>query len=272
MHSHPSALVVGLYLLGGGFVLAVGRWAYLAYDQRPAGQVSADAPPAASATGEPSGPDPAVSHHALARANQRLLELQATLERTRGLLEKRTALLHQKHAEVEQLRGELDRSISFLFAILDDDPSSAAALDEQSSRRIEGELSALQTELEQADQLQRAQSAQLEELRSALLDAELEIADLQFTSEEELTQLAERQAAVASVTRDLVAQLGTAAVPLVTPLLRDPQPAVRAWAASTLGQIGLDAASAIPLLTELLADVDPAVRVAARRSLAAIEP
>lgn len=120
--------------------------------------------------------------------------------------------------------------------------------------------------------LSREQTETVESLRVLLTEAELDIADLQAVSTDELTALAREQNALANATSQTVLQFGADAVPALTTLTRDPQPTIRIWAANTLGRIGLDAAPAIPVLTELLADRNEQVRLAARAALSAIEP
>lgn len=61
-------------------------------------------------------------------------------------------------------------------------------------------------------------------------------------------------------------------VPALVPFLRIPSPAVRAFSANTLGQIGPQAFAAIPALTNCLADADPHVRNEAARALNQIAP
>ncbi|MHB1033611.1 MAG: HEAT repeat domain-containing protein [Pirellulales bacterium] len=67
-------------------------------------------------------------------------------------------------------------------------------------------------------------------------------------------------------------QIGPAAIPALTELLRDKDWEVRCFAAEALGKIGSEAKMAIPALTALLKDKNPNVRVAAAEALGGIGP
>ena len=63
----------------------VAGFAYLAFEHQPELLGPQVSPASRSAAIEPRRPNPAVSHQVLARAQQRLVELQASAERLRGL-------------------------------------------------------------------------------------------------------------------------------------------------------------------------------------------
>jgi hypothetical protein len=240
MNTHPSDLVFACYLLGGCLVLAAGRLLYLSNADEPIRIDPIITTGGATVVANGDGRDTAVSYHVQARANQQLENLKANVERTRDLLEQRTKLLKEKNAECDALRHELDESISLLFSIMsEDNASDAPTMTADQSERIEGELNDLRAELKRSSRLSHEQTETVESLRVLLTEAELDIADLQAVSTDELTALAREQNALANATSQAVLQFGADALPALTTLTGDPQPAIRIWAANTLGRIGL---------------------------------
>jgi hypothetical protein len=71
---------------------------------------------------------------------------------------------------------------------------------------------------------------------------------------------------------DALARIGAAAVPEVTRMLNDPQPAQRIRAAGILARIGPDAQPAVPVLITRLHDPDEGVRKAAAHALGQMGP
>jgi HEAT repeat protein len=69
----------------------------------------------------------------------------------------------------------------------------------------------------------------------------------------------------------MLVELGEASVPHLARALTDDRPAVRLWAAETLGQIGPDAVEATDALLLAARDAVPAVRDAAHRALVRID-
>ena len=66
--------------------------------------------------------------------------------------------------------------------------------------------------------------------------------------------------------------MGSAAVPQLVQLLRNPDPRIRAAASRVLARIGPEAVGAVPDLIELLEDEQQQVRRAAARALGQIGP
>ena len=71
---------------------------------------------------------------------------------------------------------------------------------------------------------------------------------------------------------DALGRIGPAAVPQLSQMLQDQDPAVRQMAARILARIGPDAVKAVPDLIELLQDRHPQVQRAAARALGQIGP
>jgi hypothetical protein len=213
------------------------------------------------------------------RADERLAQLQAMLDKTSELLRQKTDLLNQRTSENRALKGDLDETLNFLVDALDadraaDTPSGAktSAAEEPRPRvapdRVESELKSLRDDMTKADFLEQEQAAELEELKDELLQMEAEVTAVQRQTQGELDALAaERDSLVAAATRSLV-KSGEAAVPALTELLANERPAVRAWAASVLGELGPVAQEAGPALMNMKSDPDANVRAAAQRALA----
>jgi hypothetical protein len=271
MHSQNSAIVVVIYLLLAVVGALGARLACL-----PTSTSSLTLPTLGDDTwelptraGRPSPPT-GVSTHAISRANDRLAELERTLEETLGRLEQRTALLHEKDAECRRLKTELDESIDFMFSLMVEDSEADRGDDLRDNLRRQ--LDSLQSELSRVATDRQEQVTRLDELRGALLNSEMRIDELRLAAEAEFIAVETERAAFAAVVREAVASLGGDIVPVLTELIKDRQPAVRAWAASAIGQIGIEAASAAPALLDLLADSDPQVRETARQALFAVDP
>ncbi len=219
----------------------------------------------------------------LKRADERLAQLQAMLDKTSELLRQKTDLLNQRTSENRALKGDLDETLNFLVDALDadraaDNPSGAKtpadktqAVEEPRPRvasdRVESELKSLRDDMTKADFLEQEQAAELEQLKDELLQMEAEVTAVQRQTQSELDALAaERDSLVDAATRSLV-KSGEAAVPALTELLANERPAVRAWAASVLGAMGPVAQEAGPALANLKSDPDANVRAAAQSAL-----
>ena len=68
-----------------------------------------------------------------------------------------------------------------------------------------------------------------------------------------------------------ITKLGAPAVPVLIRAMKNPEPAVRVLAATTLENLGEEAVTAIPTLSQALGDDDQAVRLAATYALEVIE-
>jgi chromosome segregation ATPase len=211
----------------------------------------------------------------LARANQRLDQLQVVLDKTSVMLQQKSELLRQRTDECRALQHELDDTLAFLVDALSADGRAAPAADAMPDgtdksaimRQVETELQSLRADMSKADFLEQEQTAELDQLKAELLKTEAEITALQGLTQTELDALAaEKDALTSAATRVLVAS-GAAVVPALIELLADERAAVRSWAASVLGQIGPAAQEATPALTALLIDRDAQVREASQRAL-----
>lgn len=214
----------------------------------------------------------------LKRADERLAQLQGMLDKTSELLRQKTDLLNQRTTENRALKGDLDETLSFLVDALDTDKASdkqsgakTPTTEEPRPRvahdRVESELKSLRDDMSKADFLEQEQAAELEQLKDELLQMEAAVTAVQRQTQGELDALAaERDSLVAAATRSLV-RSGEAAVPAITELLANERPAVRAWAASVLGEMGPVAQEASTALTNLQSDPDANVRAAAQRAL-----
>ncbi len=272
MHSQNSVLVVAAYLIIAAAAIAGGRLAcrpdqpHLA---SPTAEAANRSPPPAGRTDPPLG----VSAHTLSRAKDQLAQLRQTLTATSRLLERRTALLHDKDAECRRLQGELDASIAFVFSLTAADQALGPPEIEETGRsELQEQLGLLRVELQRMSTEWQEQASQLEELRTALIDSETRIEELRLAAEDELVAMDEEREDLATALRETVAATGSEFVPALTELAKDRRPIVRAWAASALGRIGIDAAESAPTLLELLGDRDDRVRAAAQQALEAIAP
>lgn len=267
MHAHNSTLVLVLYLMIAAVVVLAGRVVYLQTEQKAARLVAAgpqlERP--ASAAAAPRR-NQGVSTYALARANQQLESLKSALADSTQLLQKRTSLLQAKNAECRRLEEELEESIEFVFAV-----NSQAKPKVEPARDVELQLKALRSELNSTAAARREQVNELEELRAALIDAEMRLAELQEEAAQEFALLARDREVLLTAVGDSMADLGEDVVQTLVDLLRHQSPTVRAWSASVLGKIGPDASAAAGTLTDLIADSDSVVREEARRALAALE-
>lgn len=194
----------------------------------------------------------------------RVSQLRELLAARTTELNERTSLLNQKTKELEQLKKEYEEAAVHLQELILAQGTSDRAPELQRMQQALGESKAQLSDREK----------QLDELRAELLAANEEIVKLQIDAEMAIGQLLdERDAAAelqAAATRAL-RRTGAPAVAELTQLLNHEHPAVRRWAAQTLGGIGRDAQPAIPALLESLSDRDQRVRLAARAALEAID-
>lgn len=125
--------------------------------------------------------------------------------------------------------------------------------------------------MESSDALQQEQFEQSTQLQVELNNAELELAEIQIAAQEEIRLLELRRRELETATRETIVQFGSVAVPALTSLLSDERSHIRAWAASALGDLGMDAQDAVPFLVNLLTDQNASVSDNARQALARIE-
>lgn len=210
---------------------------------------------------------------AVAAANERLALLQANLERTTAQLHEKSKLLNQRNAECQLLEKKLDESVAFAIELLAQEPS--ADRDEQTrdvKALLEKDLTALRKQLLDSEVMSDEHTKRLKSLRSELMEADQQIASLRERAEREIAALVDERLAVEVVTADIMLQLGEDGVPSLVGLLGHEQAAVRLWAATVLGNLGLAATTAIEPLNQLSNDPDVRVVAAARQSLMRIEP
>lgn len=210
---------------------------------------------------------PVISAHALARAQEDLSRLSEALRETEALLQRRTESLREKDAQCDALERELDETITFYFASLeqaDGQPSSMAA-------ELARQLKAVQTEYQSRSAEWRERAGELERLRTHVTELEQRLTEMQLAAEEEVGLLLRDRAALEEGFLSTLERIDTDPVLALTSLLSEPRPSVRAWAARILGNMGADAATAAPRLELLLLDEDEQVRTAAREALQAID-
>jgi hypothetical protein len=215
----------------------------------------------------------------LERANYRLRQLQATLEKTHRLLEQQREEVREKTHESLVLQEELDQTIALVFELMADQALdletsvNAEALEqrERVKEKLESEMEALKAELFRSEFLEQEQSAQLEELQDELIRADIEITALQLEAEAQIGALVEDKQVLEAAASQALVQAGAAAVPALTEFLNDTSADVRSWAAFVLGQIGAEAQTAVPQLQERLADPVEDVRLEAQAALLRIE-
>jgi hypothetical protein len=215
----------------------------------------------------------------LERANYRLQQLQATLERTHRLLEQQRTQVREKTHECRVLQDELDRTIALVFELMTDQALNVEAAGddealeerERVKEKIDSEMEALKAELQLSEFLEQEQSAQLEELQDELIRADMEITALQLEAEAQIDALVEDKQALESAASQALVEAGAAATPALTEFLSDSRPDVRGWAAFVLGEIGSEAQDAVPELQNLLADPVERVRQQAQTALNRIQ-
>lgn len=232
----------------------------------------------------------------LLRANERLAQLQALLEKTSASLQEKNELLNQRTAECRALQRDLEQTLAFIAQLLRDDEaeSGGPARTDQPfrstavMRQLEEEMASLREDLAKGEFHEHGQAMELEELRNLLLQTEVEIVQMQSLAVAEFQALMAENETLATerdklaadrdkladdldklgdAARQSLVRLGAAAVPGLIDELADEQPLVRQWAATTLGELGTVAQDALPALTALLADNDATVRDAAQQAL-----
>lgn len=197
--------------------------------------------------------------------------LQDLLNQKTLLLEKKTTLLDEKTSEQAALRKELDEAIDMLEMMAEQvfaestDPSSA------DKEPLQTEMERLRTDSDNRRAAAEQQQAEMELLMMELAATDEEILQLEQESESEVNALIEEREAFESVVSGAFAQMGTEAVPILSGFLRFPQPSIRRWAATTLGEIGPLAREAIPPLIDAGRDLDAEVRDAARAALTKVD-
>lgn len=274
MSDRNSLLIASLYAAIGLLVATIGYGTFAYYQSASSSAVarmeaSLAAEMAASrgrANTQP--PKPPVNAAALTRAHAQLNELQAMLQRNSQLLDTRTTLLNKKTAECKTLQKQLDGSIATILELLDmDGDERSSETRQQLGRNLEQEFKQLKAELERSESLELEQTQQVAQLKSELTATELEISAIRRQANAELLLLLEQQQLLEAASRRAFMQLGSAAVPVLVELLNDQRAEVRVWAASVLGNLGMNGQDAVPALMGLLVDNDPLVRDQAKRSL-----
>ena len=127
------------------------------------------------------------------------------------------------------------------------------------------------------------QQKRLEQMRTALADWQNEVGDIGLIPEAEIEiqeknresrfeilnhSQKSRQALSRLVDIATEASNGPNALPKLSRGLNDPDPSVRYWAATGVGNIGSSAADSLPAIKKALADTSPSVRIAAARAAA----
>ncbi|MCB9937148.1 MAG: hypothetical protein H6823_02805 [Planctomycetaceae bacterium] len=210
---------------------------------------------------------------AVAAANERLAILQSNLERTSSQLQEKSQQLNQRNAECRALEEKLDESVAFAMELLAQEPG--ANREEQTrgvKAKLESDLTSLRKQLRESQVLSDEYGERLDELRSDLMQADLEIASLRERAEREIAALIGERLAIEVAAGDAMLAFGEEAVVPLTLQLQSTQPEVRLWAATVLGKLGLSATAAIEPLNALANDPDARVSDAARRALVQIEP
>jgi HEAT repeat protein len=199
--------------------------------------------------------------------------LQSLLDQKTALLEKKTLLLDEKTSEQSTLQKELDEAIDMLEMLAAEvfARSTDSSAQGQGARPLRTEVERLRTDSEKSRAVTERQQAELDLLMMELNATDEEIVQLERESELELSALIAEKEAFEGVVSGAFAQLGEQAVPILAGYLVHPQPGVRRWAATTLGEIGPLARDAVPPLIEAGRDSEPEVRDAARGALAKID-
>jgi hypothetical protein len=208
--------------------------------------------------------------------------LQALIDKKNEQLEGQRDELDRKQQELSELRADRDAIWALLEELASEPVQPADATSEAASvaadgtadaqppapirsrEELQAELSKLREQLDRAVLAEAMLTTQIEEIRAkAALDSEaVRLAADQAISAERMLRLAATEALVES---------GDAGLPILILMLRDQQPAIRAFAADVLGAMGPSAGEAVtPLSDVAAADADERVREAARRALRAI--
>ncbi len=199
--------------------------------------------------------------------------LQSLLNQKTTLLEKKTTLLNEKTNEQANLQKELDEAIDLLETLAAEvfAESAERSVAGQDAESLRTEVERLRTDSEKSRAVAESQQAELDLLMMELDATDEKIVQLEQETELELSTLIEEKEAFEGVVSGAFAQMGEEAVPILAGYLGYPQPGVRRWAATTLGEIGPLARDAVPPLIDAGQDLDPEVRDAARGALAKID-
>jgi hypothetical protein len=197
--------------------------------------------------------------------------LQDLLDQKNLLLEKKTTLLDEKTSEQAALRKELDQAIDMLDMMAEQVFAESTDPSDRDKEPLQTEMERLRTDSDNRRATAEQQQAEMELLMMELAATDEEILQLERESESEVNALIEEREAFESVVSGAFAQMGREAVPILAGFLRFPQPSIRRWAATTLGEIGPLAREAIPPLIDAGQDLDPGVREAARSALTKVD-
>ncbi len=209
---------------------------------------------------------------AVAAVNQQLAALQVQLERTTAQLHEKNLLLEQRSAECRALEDKLDQWVAIAFDLAQDPEVESEAPSNEVKSPMDEEYLSLKKQLRDHQLLREEQSQVLDTLRRNVLEADLEVTTLRDRAEREIAALMNERLVLEAAASDTFMQLGEAAVPPLTAMLRHEHPEVRFWSATVLGKLGLNATAAIDPLSELANDPDMRVASAARRALSQIQP
>ena len=199
--------------------------------------------------------------------------LQSLLNQKTTLLEKKTTLLNEKTNEQAALQKEMDEAIDLLETLAAEvfAENTGPSAGGQDARALRTEVEHLRADSEKSHAVTESQQAELDLLMMELDATDEKIVQLEQESELELGALIEEKEAFEGVVSGAFAQMGEEAVPILVIYLGYPQPGVRRWAATTLGEIGPLARDAVPPLIDASSDLDPEVRDAASGALAKID-
>ena len=280
-----STLLAALYVFVGLAIFLIGFLTYHVYRQAPDYRSATGTlvgTRLGSADSSLTGADRVRLMHGpgqLARLQQRMNELETSLQQASSMLEKRTSELQKKDDECRALQADLDESLTVAFDLLAEESQfRPASIEEEESGAIGAdtesrfEFERLKAELQKSEFLATEQAQRLEELRAEVVRAEAEIADIQMAAEQEIDALLAGQQSQESVAARTLIQTGKRAVPSLMGLLADDSEEVRAFAAYVLGEIGSDADEATTTLLSLLSDPNETVRDQSRQALSKIAP
>lgn len=198
------------------------------------------------------------------RQRERIQELQMLLSEREAVLARQSSQLKLRTRESEELKTEADRYFMMLMELLNE---SAASLDENLSTldSVESaETASSDFESTEAPELRSEQ-----QLSAALATAEWELEQLRLSDEESKTLLAQETTRNTSL-REAISNSGVMAVPFLVHTLAEEDVELRVWAATTLGQVGVDSQVAMEALLVAIDDEDQQVQAAATSAIEAI--
>ncbi len=206
---------------------------------------------------------------------QRLQLLEKMLDEKTRRLQSQTQQLDQRAAELTELQARYDEVVALVLDALShsvesdrDQREARGSAPGQNNTPTADELAA---ELAIAQEAHQSFADDLAALQDGLAVAQRELLEARALRDRERAdhtrELRTLEAAAASV----LTRVGAESVPPLRALLNHPQPPVRRWAATMLGNLGPDAYEAVPALGETLSDNDALVRAAAQAALSAIE-